>query len=330
MDFALGKRNVDVVSFPMGVAGKLNDSPSPLQSYSESERCHVAGLSASPNSNYLVQELNCEDGGGAQLFDLNHLEKETYSLPSGHFLNWAPSGDWLLFRRVETKQILLIENADPKRQIDLGMPADTFDVTFTPDAKRITFVRNAGIKLGSEIRTFYVENGETIFSHQFPDHIVIYPRWSPDGESLVYILMPDNNVPFPIGELWLADPNSGQPLKLLAKVDSGHGFAPKWAPDGQSVAFVHRENPEFIWADQEPNALRSNIHTIRVTDGHIETITNFTDSLVYDINWSSDGKSMAFTADDGVWLVELGGVPAKVSHGANARHPVWLNLPMEN
>ena len=35
-----------------------------------------------------------------------------------------------------------------------------------------------------------------------------------------------------VGELWLAD-IQGQPLKRLAEsLDTGHGYAPVWAPDG--------------------------------------------------------------------------------------------------
>jgi Tol biopolymer transport system component len=160
----------------------------------------------------------------------------------------------------------------------------------------------------------------------FPAHIVTYPRYSPDGLQLAYILMPDTNIPFTIGELWLADGATGEPLSLLDQVDAGHGYPPVWSPDGDSLAYVRRENVDVARADFDPAALRSNLYQVDVSSGDIAQLTGFPDSLVYDPVWAPNSDWLAFTADDAVWLLPPGAAPIQVSPPGIARHPAWLTL----
>lgn len=58
--------------------------------------------------------------------------------------------------------------------------------------------------------------------------------------------MPDNNIPFTIGELWLADPH-GQACTLLDnQAAAGYGYPPIWSPDGRTLTYVRRQNPSSI------------------------------------------------------------------------------------
>jgi hypothetical protein len=98
--------------------------------------------------------------------------------------------------------------------------------------------------------------------------------------TVTYVLLPDTNIPFVIGELWLAEPTNGAPLTLLAEVDAGHGYSPIWSPDGSSLIYVHRENPDDIQADIEPLALQSNLQQVEISSGTVTTITQFSESLV--------------------------------------------------
>jgi Tol biopolymer transport system component len=136
--------------------------------------------------------------------------------------------------------------------------------------------------------------------------------------------MPDSNQPFTIGELWLADPATGAPTQLLDAVDTGHGYPPEWSPDGQSLAYVRRENPDSVRANHLAPALRSNLMLADAATGQTTPLTTFPDSLVYDAVWSPDGAQLAFTADDAIWLVKLGQSPAKLTQTTTARHPAWL------
>ncbi|MCZ7665750.1 MAG: DPP IV N-terminal domain-containing protein [Chloroflexi bacterium] len=78
-------------------------------------------------------------------------------------------------------------------------------------------------------------------------------------------------------------------------------------------------------ADQQANALHSNIYQANAATKTITQLTHFEESMVYDIAWSPDGQQLAFTAQDAIWVIESGQKPAQVSPtGAVARHPTWL------
>lgn len=112
-----------------------------------------------------------------------------------------------------------------------------------------------GLGFGSEIGSLNLLDGLYTPLHLFPEQIAAHPRLSPDGNHLAYLLMPDNNIPFPVGELWLADPTTAAPFTLLGPAAAGHGYPPVWSPDSTSLVYIHRENPDSVRADQVATAL---------------------------------------------------------------------------
>jgi len=167
--------------------------------------------------------------------------------------------------------------------------------------------------------------------------------------------MPDSNIPFTIGELWLADA-AAAPIALLdAQVDAGHGYPPAWSPDGQTIAYIRRENPDSVVADHRADALHSNIYQIEIAavaaaisqaaspvmDAQATPmpatlapmvaatpLTQFEASLVYDMVWSPDGSQLAFTANDAILTLTPGEEAMQVSPANTvARHPVWTVSP---
>jgi Tol biopolymer transport system component len=88
----------------------------------------------------------------------------------------------------------------------------------------------------------------------------------------------------------------GGDARRLAEADAGHGTPPAWSPDGQSIAFVGRENAEDALADVSPTALISNLYLVKVDTGALEQITHFEDSRVQDLSWMPGSDVIAFTA----------------------------------
>ncbi len=159
-------------------------------------------------------------------------------------------------------------------------------------------------------------------------HIAAYASWSPSGDAIAYIRMADSNIPFTVGELWLAS-GDGQNRRMIAPADAGHGYRPVWSPDGRWVAFVGRENPQDVGADLVAEALESNIYLAEVATGVVQAVPRFQGAFTEAPVWSPDGRYLAFSTDAGgvadIWLVEIGtGAIQQLTHNVGARWPVWV------
>jgi len=295
--------------------------------------CDIAGLYASPNGRWVAIEGGCE--ASIHTLVLTAATGETrpvWSDPweSSFFLSWAPDGDSLLVRvgHLGESAVFLV-NAKNMRAERMDTPPFTYDAAFSPDGKRVLYAATRGLGFGSEVwlMDWNGRNREQIIND--PAHIIAYPRWSPTGEAIAYISMPDSNVPFTVGELVLADGN-GRNERVIAPADAGHGYPPVWSPDGQQVAFVVRENPESAVADIAASYLESNIYVVEIATGNVRALTRFEGALTEAPAWSPDGAWLAFSTNAGgvldIWLAEMAtGEMQQVTQNANARCPIWVS-----
>jgi len=302
--------------------------------------CGISGLHASPNGRWIAVDVGCEAGSHTLLLEVSTNQTrpaEPEPWRESFFLNWAPNGDSFLLRVGHLgESVVFLVDVQSGRFEQMDTPPFTYDVVFSPDGRRVLYATTQGLGFGSEVWLMdrNGRNKEQIIHD--PAHVIAYPRWSPTGEAIAYIRIPDSNVPFTIGELVLADGN-GRNERVVAPTDAGHGSPPVWSPDGKQVAFVVRENPEDRAADIAAPYLESNIYLADAVSGGVRAVTRFEGALTEAPAWSPDGAWLAFSTDPAagsgqaaggaadVWLVEVaGGEVQQVTHDANARCPVWL------
>jgi Tol biopolymer transport system component len=298
----------------------------------ESARCEISGMHGSPDGCWIAVDIDCEAGSHTLLLEAATGQVRPAEPSPWHesfFLNWSSNGSTFLLRVDPTgDDLILLVDAEGGRFERVDVPPFTYDVAFSPDGARVLYAVSRGLGFGSEVWMMDRDgqNRERII--YAPAHIVAYPRWSPIGDRIAYIRMPDSNVPFTIGELVLAD-GAGRDARVIVQADAGHGYPPVWSPDSTLVAFVVRENQESGAADVAAPYLESNIYLADAASGRVRAMTRFKGVLTDGPTWSPDGAWLAFSTNTGgvadVWLVEVGsGELYRATQNADARYPVWL------
>lgn len=258
--------------------------------------CGLHALYPAPRGAYLAIELSCAFGQAVVWVNTDTGDiKQAYTEADSHFLAWTPDGR-AVYLRVDTINNPQVLRASISSGQDLvAIPANTYDLAPQPDGSDFLYSFSRGMGYGSE--TWLAHNDGSDVKQILSDSMnyLSLLRWSPDGNRIAYIKIPDSATPYTVGELWVAGAD-GSDARFLARADAGHGFAPAWSPDGTQIAFVVRDNPNDPEADQSPDALVSHIALVNVETGQSTSLTNFPGARVDAPAWSPDGASLTFTA----------------------------------
>lgn len=308
------------------------DHSAPLATMPIPLGCEVSGLHAASRGQWIAMQVNCEAGGFVQMIHAasGQVRRVGNELgPDSLFLGWSPTGNEMILKAdvVSNPRVYLV-NVASGQATEVPVPATTYDVALSRDGKRMLYSLTHGLGHGSETWMADLDgrNARRVLAE--PRHLIVFARWSPSGDKITYIRMPDSNIPFTTGELWVMTGRGNDPVSL-GQADAGHGYELAWSPDGQHIAFVGRENPNDRAADWRAERLVSNIYIANVSDQTISAVTGFQRTLAESPAWSPDSRFLAFSAASGsgrnIWVFDVQGRQLhQVTQGANARHPVWL------
>lgn len=292
--------------------------------------CPLTATHAAPTGKYLALEMDCVNGPLVLLADVTSgAMANPFPNADSHFLAWDFASN--LYLRVDAlgnTRLVRVTPDGSAKQFDLS--AQTYDMDFSPDGQTLTYSFTRGLGLGSELWAATTSASRTWQIYFEKDSIITFARWSPNGQHIAFINMPDSATPFPLGELWVMDAD-GRNARSLAPADAGHGYAPAWSPDSTRIVFVGRENPDDPRADQVAGALVSNIYIANVASGEITPVTAFEGALVETPVWSADGHFLAFIFVDRlddtitVWIADLdSGEVKKLASPGPLCCPVWM------
>jgi len=156
--------------------------------------------------------------------------------------------------------------------------------TWSPDGKEIAFAKNR--ECGTQITVISLEDGRL---RTVTDGYGVLPDWSPDGRTILYRSRDGFSVV----------PVRGGKSRLLRADDGDMGAS--WSPDGKRIAFVHGLDP---FQDAGTTSYSSTMYTMKPGGSDAHRL------LGHSCNpgtpaWSPDGGRLAFTCNDGVYVMRL-------------------------
>ncbi len=150
--------------------------------------------------------------------------------------------------------------------------------------------------------------------------------WAPDGQKLAF-LSDCGKAKQP--ELYTTEVSGGKPQQQTTL--TGYLSHPTWAPDGKSIALLFIENANreagpLVASHRDAGVVEEHFQEQRLTLIELGTravhLLSPADTYVYEYDWSSDSRRLAYTAakgngDNNWWIAELFTIDAqsgKVTH----------------
>ncbi len=232
------------------------------------------------------------------------IQSDKYVQPSGPTsgTSVSPDGSMIVFsgfypgstdvERTPGSHIMVVPvNGGKLVQLTENPHGDT-NPCWSPDGKFIAFTRAEQKQIDEETVSFWniyvipAEGGEPkrITTPQIDMVYGTSIDWSPDGKWIAFYSH-DN-------EIRIIPAEGGESRIVVNKVNCNYYFGLSWSPDSKKLAYVSKEK---LW-------------TVLVDGGNPQEINTGLDAIHLKIDWSKDGKKIAFGATQGgeheLWLME--------------------------
>jgi Tol biopolymer transport system component/DNA-binding winged helix-turn-helix (wHTH) protein len=186
-------------------------------------------------------------------------------------------------------------------------PAAEYYPAWSPDSRRVAFCRSVAdhfeIWIVPALGGAERKSGESSTCGGL--------SWSPDGKFLALVEKRSSQGPY---GLVLLNLETAEEQQLTSPPNQSFGdFGPKFAPDGNTIAFLRASS-----------AVTADAYVLAINRGGVPTgepLRLTSRERVYDLDWTNDGKTIVFSSDHsgsiGLWTIGTsGGVPARLPVGS--------------
>ncbi len=248
---------------------------------------------------------------------------------------WSPDGSQLAFSSNRSGNFdIYVMNSDGShlRQLTSDcwaslyfIPGNADDIApaWSPDGKRIAFVSGH-----SKLATSFVDtdifimdkDGQNVarWKGSLDNSSDNYPRWSPDGSSIVFSSSPYSEVAgTETADIFMASANSDHEAKITnLTMQEAVNSDPSWSPDGSRIVFASFKDESW------------HIYAMNKDGSGFVQLTNGLDSE-YSPAWSPDGAHIAYTGLMGgkadIFVMDPDGKnAAQLTQGSgNSYLPAW-------
>ena len=192
----------------------------------------------SPDGEYLAFSSNRAENWDIYLLDMasGALIRLTHDTGFDGNPSWSPDGQWLAFEsyRKNNLDIYIMSTSGKRLQPVTNDPAPDFAPAWAPDGGALAFT---SLREGNkDIYLCLLEEGDRLVNvTQSPDVDEDKCAWSADGTRFAYVTGPKAQTSVQVSVFdW--ETTSPEPTQTEF---FGTGDSPSWAPDGESMVYVH-------------------------------------------------------------------------------------------
>lgn len=205
-------------------------------------------------------------------------------------LDWSPDGREIAFVEFRDPESIWIVNADDNSQIRFLSKGSW--AAWSPSGEEIAiyeWLYDQETKKGENlIWILDLATGNKRLAFRRPSsegHVEGKMSWSPDGTRLSF---PWNK------DIYILDLRSGTFNRLTF---AGRSTSPVWSPEGKMLAYIRSSSPSDIEC--------SDTILLTCVDGSCTMELLKESGLIWDIDWSPDGRRIVFSRKDGVYMLDI-------------------------